>query len=247
MKAFSLLPKILTSLALTAVPATLALALAVDSTAERTTTSPADAALSVVTELDHALDDLLALDTSLTPDEVLDLLDELVANTADKSLVEGGANATGFTPHRRWRRGNVPHGFGIDQFNQPDAGVYRARAAIRLFNGDVLVVGDSTNLSNITHAAMVRYDRHGRRVAWSSVQDEFSLAGGQAVRFPGTSPWGDTRSIHAVHDVAARGSDIYVLATQFHNNQRRPIILRFSTAGDGALDNSGAEDLITGK
>ncbi|MBX3724991.1 MAG: hypothetical protein KF823_03640 [Xanthomonadales bacterium] len=191
--------------------------------------APSEAALT-----DELWDQLIALDNGLSDQDIADLLGGLLPQAIEDALVQGGPSATGYSPHRRWRRGNVAAGFGIDQFNQPDAGVYRARAATRMPGGEILVVGESTSTNNVTHVALVRYDRYGRRVAWPHVQTNYSLASGEAARFPGNdtaSGWGVTRFIHSVQDVLIQGSFIYVLATQLQNGQRRPIIIRFSLGG----------------
>lgn len=194
--------------------------------------------------IDDALDELDLLDPALDSDSVLDLLAELLPGANAAATSKGGPAAVGYVAHRKW--GGVD-GYRPDQFSGNSNGIYRGRAAARLENGDVVVVGDiqGGGVSTARNLGIVKYNSRGQRVAWSNVPSQFSLFNNQYIRFPNTDPWGNTRTVVAVHDVHVRGDDIYVLMTFSESGLRRPGITRWGSDGSSrgwwfAAPDSGA-------
>lgn len=119
--------------------------------------------------LDAALEQLDNLEYPASPEQVLEALNEQLAQMQKGDNVRGGPTATGYTNHLKWSLGNTP-GFGQDQFFGAANGMYRGRSAARLANGDVVVVGDiqGTGVSAAINLGMVRYNSRGQRVRWTS-------------------------------------------------------------------------------
>src|SRR5690606_4440432 len=93
----------------------------------------------------------------------------------------------GYELHRKWG----VNGLRDDAFAASTVGTYRARAAARLANGDVVVVGDirGTGVSTNTNLGIVKYNSRGQRQPWPAAAPVYAHFGSY-LRFPGTDAWG---------------------------------------------------------
>lgn len=203
-------------------------------------------------------------DPAISPDQVLEELGDLLLDDDGVAEDRGGPSATGYSAHRKWGVGGA-NGYGLDQFGGASSGVYRARAAARLANGDVVVVGEvqGNSVSAVRNLGMVKFNRRGQRVAWTAVPSQFAHFSSY-ILFPGTDAWGGTRTVLDVVDVKVRGSDIYVLITLGEGGRFFPGIIRWgdngssrgwwSSAPDGgtvrsaiAMDIEGSNMIVLGR
>lgn len=158
--------------------------------------------------VDAELDELDLLAPDIPPDEVARILGGMVD---DQDSIQGGPTATGYELHRKWG----VNGLRDDAFAGSVTGQYQARAAARLSDGTVVVVGNilGSGASTVKNLGIVRYNSRGQRLAWPNAGAAFGHFANQYLRFPGTDAWGDTRDVFDVHDVKVRGSNIYALIT----------------------------------
>jgi hypothetical protein len=181
-------------------------------------------------EIEDELDELNLLDPDLDPEQVTAILGDMLDD--DGAQPQGGPTATGYELHRKWG----VNGLRDDAFAGSIDGQYQGRAAARLSNGNVVVVGNivGSGVSTTKNLGIVRYNGRGQRVAWPNANVAFSLFSNQYLRFPGTDAWGDTRDVFDVHDVKVRGSDIYALITMSDDEPGggfHPAIIRFRDDG----------------
>lgn len=170
--------------------------------------------------------ELARMDDSVAPERVLDKLADLYA---EDTL---GGPAEGYVVHRRWGVGGAD-GFGLDQFSGSSSGTYRGRAAARLSNGEVVVVGEieGGGIAGERNLGIVKYNRRGQRVAWPDVEPMHALYQNQYIRFPGNDTWTSNRDVIAVHDVAIHNDNLYTLITFSESGLRRAAIIRFTSTG----------------
>ncbi len=179
--------------------------------------------------IDAALDDLNLLDPNLDPDDVLDLLADL---TGDASLAapKGGPAAVGYLKHPKWGS----QGWGTDAIaDTTGTGFYRAQAAVRLGNGDVVVAGTTRRdvAGARSHMGVVKYNSRGQRVRWTGVNADFGFHNNEYIRFPNNEAWGNTRQFIAVNDVKIHDNRIYVLFTFVEGGTRRAGVIRWGDTG----------------
>jgi hypothetical protein len=191
-------------------------------------TSPPTTKARTNQDIDAALDDLDLLHPDITPDQALELLGDMLPGW-DGAAPKGGPSSVGYVAHRKWAQ----TGYGLDQFSGSSSGIFRARTALRLDNGDVVVAGDiqGSGVSTARGLGIVKYNSRGQRVTWTSVSSDFGLYFNQYIRFPGNDSWGTSRQVIAVHDIAARNDQFYVLITYLEGGLRRPAIIRFNENG----------------
>jgi hypothetical protein len=172
-----------------------------------------------------APDEVGLLDQELAPQEAAGMWSDLLAVDDQQS---GGPTATGYELHRKWG----VNGLRDDRFAGANSGVYRARAAARLANGQVVVVGDiQLSSGGPRELGVVKYDSRGQRVAWSNASATYGLFSNQYLRFPGSDPWAGA-TVYAVNDVRVRGANIYALVTKrLPDNRYVPGIVRFLDDG----------------
>jgi hypothetical protein len=196
-----------------------------------------------------ALDELDLLDPAIDPQ----LATRLLSGLLDGEQPRGGPGAAGYELHRKWG----PDGLRDDAFAGTAEGVHQARAAARLANGDVVVVGtiQGGGVSTDRNLGIVKYNSRGQRVAWPAAAAAYSHFNGGYLRFPGTDAWGGS-TVFSVHDVRVRDADIYVLVTKvLPDNRFIPGVVRFrdngsfggswESAPDGGIDRDAvAMDLL---